>query len=107
MKFLENQKYQKYSNADVFIYASLLGVTSQRKALSQVTEIQINDQLKKDGYFHIEQKIADEIMATIISLQLPFKLDQLTEGLGNCFPMAIIQQLRKPEIRSQLRPTEY
>ena len=87
MKFLENQKYQEYSNADVFIYASLLGVTSQRKASSQVTEIQINDQLKNDGYFHIEQKIADEIMATIISLQLPFKLDQLTEGLGYCFPM--------------------
>ena len=44
-------------------------------------------------------------MATVIRLQLPFKLDQLTEGLGNCFPMAIIQQLRRPEIRSQLRPS--
>ena len=36
-------------------------------------------------------------METIHRLQLPFKLDQLTEGLGNCFPIAIIQQL-------QLRP---
>jgi hypothetical protein len=43
-------------------------------------------------------------MDTINRLQLPFKLDQLTEGLGNCFPIAILQQLRRPEILSQLRP---
>jgi hypothetical protein len=43
-------------------------------------------------------------METIHRLQLPFKLDQLTEGLGNCFPIAIIQQLQRPEILSQLRP---
>ena len=42
-------------------------------------------------------------MNTVNRLQLPFKLDELTEGLGNCFPMAIIQQLRRPEISSQLR----
>ena len=51
-----------------------------------------------------ERQIAEEIMNTIRRLQLPFKLDQLTEGLGNCFPIAIIQQLRRPEISSQLRP---
>ena len=43
-------------------------------------------------------------METVHRLQLPFKLDELTEGLGNCFPMAIIQQLRRPEILNQLRP---
>ena len=43
-------------------------------------------------------------MDTIHRLELPFKLDQLTEGLGNCFPIAIIQQLRRPEISCQLRP---
>ena len=52
----------------------------------------------------MEKQIAEEIMNTIHRLQLPFKLDQLTEGLGNCFPIAIIQQLRRPEILSQLRP---
>ena len=52
----------------------------------------------------MEKQIAEEIMNTIHRLQLPFKLDQLTEGLGNCFPIAIIQQLRRPEISSQLRP---
>ena len=38
-------------------------------------------------------------------LGLPFKLDQLTEGLGNCFPIAINQQLRRPEILNQLNST--
>ena len=58
-----------------------------------------------NGPLCIEQQIADEIMATVHRLQLPFKLDELTEGLGNCFPIAIIQQLRRPEILNQLRPT--
>ena len=40
-------------------------------------------------------------MQTVDRLSLPFKLDRLTEGLGNCFPIAIIQQLRRPEIFSQ------
>ena len=60
--------------------------------------------LRNNGPLCIEKQIADEIMATIHRLQLPFKLDELTEGLGNCFPMAIIQQLRRPEILNQLRP---
>ena len=41
-------------------------------------------------------------METVMRLGLPFKLDELTEGLGNCFPVAISQQLRRPEIFSQL-----
>ena len=53
----------------------------------------------------MERRIADEIMDTINRLQLPLKLDQLTEGLGNCFPIAIVQQLQRPEILSELRPS--
>ena len=53
----------------------------------------------------MERKIADEIMETILRLQLPLKLDQPTEGLGNCFPIAIIQQLQRPEIFQQIRPS--
>ena len=45
-------------------------------------------------------------MQTINRIGLPFKLDQLTEGLGNCFPIAIIQQLKRPEIFSQLKSTD-
>ena len=46
--------------------------------------------------------IANEIMQTVMALGLPLKLDELTEGLGNCFPIAILQQLRRPEIYKQL-----
>ena len=35
------------------------------------------------------------------SLQL--KLDDKTEGYGNCFPYAIVQQCRRPEIRTWLQ----
>ena len=56
-----------------------------------------------ENQLQTERQIAGEIMNTIHRLQLPFKLDQLTEGLGNCFPIAIIQQLRRPEILTQLR----
>ena len=49
-------------------------------------------------------RIADEIMETVIILELPFKLDQLTKGDGNCFLRAIIKQCKRPEIFSQLRP---
>ena len=50
-----------------------------------------------------EAKIANEIMKTVQALGLPLKLDQLTEGLGNCFPISIIQQCRRPEIFNQLK----
>ena len=42
-------------------------------------------------------------MKTVQALGLPLKLDQLTEGLGNCFPISIIQQCRRPEIFNQLK----
>ena len=45
-------------------------------------------------------------MQTVNSLGLPFKLDQLTEGRGNCFPIAIIQQMKRPEIFSQLKSVD-
>ena len=49
--------------------------------------------------------IANEIMQTVLALGLPLKLDKLTEGLGNCFPIAILQQLLRPEIYKQLELT--
>ena len=49
-----------------------------------------------------EQKIAQEIMKTVRRLQLPFKLDEITEGRGNCFPLAILAQGRRPEIFREL-----
>ena len=61
-------------------------------------------QESEDAY-QAERRIAREIMDTVLRLGLPFKLDQLTEGLGNCFPIAITQQLRRPEIFNQLNST--
>ena len=56
--------------------------------------------------YETEKRIADEIMSTVHRLGLPFKLDQLTEGQGNCFPLAIIQQIKRPEIRKELQLTD-
>ena len=54
--------------------------------------------------FQAERSIAEKIMETVNMLGLPLKLDQLTKGEGNCFLVAIIQQCKRPEIFSELRP---
>ena len=51
----------------------------------------------------IEKKLAWEIMKEVRKFKLPLKLDRLTEGKGNCFPLAILAQCRRPEIRNTLR----
>ena len=45
----------------------------------------------------------DELSSTIIRCNLPLKFDNNTEGYGNCFPNAIVQQCRRPEIRAWLQ----
>ena len=45
-----------------------------------------------------EEKLADEIMKKVRQLDLPLKLDILTEAKGNCFPLAVIAQCNRPEI---------
>ena len=50
----------------------------------------------------IEEKIAQEIMVIVDKLQLPFMLDSITEGKGNCFPLAIMAQCRRPEVFQDL-----
>ena len=45
-----------------------------------------------------ERRIAREIMNTVWKLNLPLKLDEITEGQGNCFPLAILAQCRRPEV---------
>ena len=74
------------------------------KSISDSRRRNDNDELQHDDNFKIERKIAQEIMEAVEKLQLPLKLDQLTEGRGNCFPMSIIQQCHRPEIRQQLKP---
>ena len=49
-----------------------------------------------------ERRIAREIMNTVWKLNLPLKLDEITEGQGNCFPLAILAQCRRPEVFKEL-----
>ena len=79
------------------IGGNILGTSTSMAATS-------NDSPKYEIVVRTEGKIANEIMKTVRALGLPLKLDQLTEGLGNCFPIAIIQQCRRPEIFNQLKP---
>ena len=79
------------------IGGNILGTSTSMAATSY-------DSPKYEIVVRTEGKIANEIMKTVRALGLPLKLDQLTEGLGNCFPIAIIQQCRRPEIFNQLKP---
>ena len=45
-----------------------------------------------------EKRIGHEIMMIVRRLQLPLKLDEITEGRGNCFPLAILAQCRRIEV---------
>ena len=45
----------------------------------------------------------DALTSTILRCNLQVKLDNNTEGYGNCFPNAIVQQCRRPEIRKWLQ----
>ena len=49
-----------------------------------------------------DRRIGLEILKKVRSLQLPLKLDNITEGRGNCFPLAILAQCRRSEIFQQL-----
>ena len=45
----------------------------------------------------------DALQEAILRCKLQLKFDNKTEGKGNCFPYAIVQQCRRPEIRSWLQ----
>ena len=48
------------------------------------------------------ENIMDGLTLAIRRCNLKLKLDNLTEGFGNCFPHAIVQQCRRPEVRKWL-----
>ena len=52
----------------------------------------------------IEREIANEIIAQIRKKGLDYKLDDLTRGRGDCFPIAILQQCRRNEIKKDISP---
>ena len=46
--------------------------------------------------------MAFEIMNSLSRCQLNWQLDTLTEGDGNCFPRAVVQQCHRSEIQENL-----
>ena len=42
--------------------------------------------------------IAEEIMEAVVRCELPFTLDNLIPGDGNCFTMSVLQQLKRREV---------
>ena len=58
--------------------------------------------MEGNGYMEIERKIANEIMKTVHKLRLLLVLDELTEGKGDCFPLAILSQCQRQEILVEL-----
>ena len=49
-----------------------------------------------------ERRIGQEILNTARRLNLPVKLDEITEGRGNCFPLSVLAQCRRSEIFKHL-----
>ena len=45
----------------------------------------------------------DGLTVAIRRCNLKLKLDNETEGQGNCFPNSIVQQCRRPEVREWLK----
>ena len=45
----------------------------------------------------VEEKIAQDIMKAVTRLGLPLRLDKITEGRGNCFPLALIAQCKRKD----------
>ena len=50
----------------------------------------------------IAGKNMDSLTTTILRCNLKLTLDYPTEGFGNCFPNAIVQQCRRPEVKAWL-----
>ena len=61
------------------------------------------ESFKYEDWKH-ERGWADQMMIKIQELRLPLKLDKLTRGRGDCFPVSILQQCNRPEIRWRLPP---
>ena len=60
----------------------------------------------RDGSWPKEREWADSIMASNQRKGLKFKLDKLTRGRGNCFHIAVLQQMNRSEIFEKLNDAE-
>ena len=47
----------------------------------------------------MERELADKILTNLKNKGLNFKLDDLTQGKGSCFMVAILQQMKRKDIQ--------
>ena len=50
----------------------------------------------------MERELADKIMKNLKEKGLNFKLDDLTQGKGSCFMIAILQQMKREDVQEYL-----
>ena len=75
--------------------------TKEPPEISHPQTLEYSEAVRKD-IWKCERRAADAIMIQCRQLKLPMKLDALTRGVGNCFMVAVLQQLRRNEIHSNL-----
>ena len=63
--------------------------------------MEYSEAVKKD-IWNGERRAADALIRHCKELKLPMKLDKLTQGVGNCFMVAVLQQLGRPELHNNL-----
>ena len=67
---------------------------------SQVLEY---EEALKNSAWEGERRLADKILHYVQRLNLNYRLDKLTRGEGNCFPLAVLQQLSQEDIFKSLK----
>ena len=71
----------------------------RRKVVSEVEVLDYRSSLTTSSW-ESERKLADKIMNHVTKHKLNLKLDKLTRGRGNCFMIAVLQQLKQDHVYS-------
>ena len=75
-----------------------LGISSDKKVQKNCEEtMNYRDSFNYHGWSG-ERKLADQIMIHVKRHKLQLKLDRLTKGAGDCFMVAVLQQLQREEV---------
>ena len=64
----------------------------------RIQQIMDYSEAVKNDTWSGERMAADAILKHCRNLNLPLKLDKLTLGVGNCFMVAVLQQLKTPDV---------
>ena len=74
------------------------GISSDKKVQKNCEEtMNYRDSFNYHGWSG-ERKLADQIMIHVKRHKLQLKLDRLTKGAGDCFMVAVLQQLQREEV---------